>query len=116
MSDCTYIFLDESRNFDFESPETRYFVMTSVGMYRPFPVCEALDSRKHDFLEDGLYIEYFHCSPDKTMFEKSSRLPLLDGVHKTAKGRDGYDRIKEPCVTSSAYFETEETTISARDY
>ena len=65
MSDCTYIFLDESGNFDFESPETRYFVMTSVSMYRPFPVCEALDSCKHDFLEDGLDIEYFHCSPDK---------------------------------------------------
>lgn len=66
MSDCAYIFLDESGNFDFESPETRYFVMTSVSMYRPFPVCEALDSCKHDFLENGLDIEYFHCSPDKS--------------------------------------------------
>lgn len=50
------------------------------------------------------------------MFEKGSRLPLPDGVHKTAKGRDGYDRMKEPCATSSAYSETEETAISARDY
>lgn len=64
MSDCTYIFLDESGNLDFKSSGTRYFIMTSVSMVRPFTICRDLDSYKHDCLENGLDIEYFHCAED----------------------------------------------------
>ena len=64
MSDCTYIFLDESGNLDFKPSGTRYFVMTSVSMRRPFAICEELDSCKHDCLENGLNLEYFHCAED----------------------------------------------------
>lgn len=64
MSDCVYIFLDESGNLDFSARGTRYFVLTSVSMERPFPMYEALDAYKYDCLEYGLENEHFHCSHD----------------------------------------------------
>lgn len=64
MSDCVYIFLDESGNLDFSARGTRYFVLTSVSMERPFPMYEALDAYKYDCLEYGLATEYFHCAHD----------------------------------------------------
>ena len=64
MSRCTYIFLDESGNFDFSPSGTRYFVLTSVSMERPFPVAAPLDDYKHDCLEYDLDLEYFHCYRD----------------------------------------------------
>ncbi len=64
MSDCVYIFLDESGNLDFSARGTRYFVLTSVSMERPFPMYEALDAYKYDCLEFGLATEYFHCAHD----------------------------------------------------
>ncbi len=64
VSDCVYIFLDESGNLDFSARGTRYFVLTSVSMVRPFPIYEALDAYKYDCLEYGLTSEYFHCAND----------------------------------------------------
>ena len=64
MTRCAYIFLDESGNFDFSPSGTRHFVLTSVSMERPFPVAAALDDYKHDCLEYGLDLEYFHCYRD----------------------------------------------------
>ena len=64
VSDCVYIFLDESGNLDFSARGTRYFVLTSVSMERPFPMYEALDAYKYDCLEYGLTTEYFHCAND----------------------------------------------------
>jgi hypothetical protein len=64
VSDCLYVFLDESGNLDFSVRGTRYFVLTSVRMKRPFPVYAALDAYKYDCLEYGLTTEYFHCSSD----------------------------------------------------
>ena len=64
MSDCVYIFLDESGNLDFSARGTRYFVLTSVSMERPFPMYDALDAYKYDCLEFGLANERFHCSSD----------------------------------------------------
>lgn len=64
VSDCVYIFLDESGNLDFSARGTRYFVLTSVSMVRPFPMYEALDAYKYDCLEFGLENEHFHCSHD----------------------------------------------------
>ena len=66
MADCTYIFLDEAGNFDFSANGSRYFVLTSVSMRRPFPLYGALDAYKHDCLEAGRSLEYFHCSHDRT--------------------------------------------------
>lgn len=64
MSDCVYIFLDESGNLDFSARGTRHFVLTSVSMVRPFAMYEALDAYKYDCLEFGLENEHFHCSHD----------------------------------------------------
>ena len=66
-SPCTYIFLDESGNLDFSPKGTRYFVLTAVSTRRPFPAFHALDTYKHDCLEDfrhRLDKEYFHCAED----------------------------------------------------
>ena len=64
MTNCSYIFLDEAGNFDFSATGTRYFVLTSVGMIRPFPAAMSMDDYKHHCLEYGLDIEYFHCYRD----------------------------------------------------
>lgn len=61
----TYIFLDESGNFDFSSNGSRYFVLTGISMMRPFPVFGNLDDYKHDCIEGGMDIEYFHCYKDR---------------------------------------------------
>ena len=70
---CTYIFLDESGNFDFSPKGTRYFLLTAVSMKRPFPVFDALDTYKHDCLEDfehRLDQEFFHCTEDNEHVRK----------------------------------------------
>ena len=78
MTRCPYIFLDESGNFDFSLSGTRYFVLTSVSMKRPFPVAMPMDDYKHDRLEYGLDLEYFHCYRDgKTV--RSRALELIAG-------------------------------------
>ena len=64
MSGRVYIFLDESGNLDFSSNGTRYFVLTSVTMRRPFQANAELDDYKYDCIEFGLEREHFHCSED----------------------------------------------------
>ena len=64
MTLYTYIFLDEAGNLDFSTNGTPYFVLTSVSMRRPFPMYQELDAYRHDCLEYGLEMEYFHCSED----------------------------------------------------
>ena len=59
MARCTYIFLDEAGNFDFSVNGTRYFVLTSVSMRRPFGWCQLIDDYKYDCIEYGLENEYF---------------------------------------------------------
>lgn len=65
MRGCAYIFLDESGNFDFGPNGTRYFLLSSVGMRRPFRMLQAFDDYRHDCLEQGRNVEYFHCSRDR---------------------------------------------------
>lgn len=50
MTHCAYLFLDESGNLDFSDRGTRYFVLTSVSMVRPFRMYDALDAYKYDCL------------------------------------------------------------------
>ena len=64
MMSPTYIFLDESGNFDFSVNGTRYFILTSLCIQRPFPWFSSLDSYKYDCLENGLEKEHFHCVDD----------------------------------------------------
>ena len=84
MTQCAYVFLDESGNFDFTATGTRYFVLTGVGMIRPFPAFESLDNYRYDCLEAGADIEYFHCYNDRkairnTVFDLIAS--HLDGMH-----------------------------------
>ena len=64
MSERVYVFLDESGNLDFSARGTRYFVLASVSMKRPFQVNDALDGYKYDCIEYGLEHEGFHCAND----------------------------------------------------
>lgn len=64
MTRCAYLFLDEGGNFDFSPTGTRYSILSSVAMRRPFPTLGPLDDFKHDCLEYGLDTEYFHCADD----------------------------------------------------
>ena len=59
-----YIFLDESGNLDFSPSGTRYFVMTSVVMRRPFLMNAALDDYKYECIQYGFDQERFHCAVD----------------------------------------------------
>jgi hypothetical protein len=65
MNDRVYLFLDESGNLDFSTSGTRYFVLTSVSMKRPFQINNALDDYKYDCIESGANIEHFHCYHDR---------------------------------------------------
>lgn len=59
-----YIFLDEGGNFDFSPSGTRYFTLTSMAMSRPFAIREPWDDYRHELLEFGRDVEYFHCADD----------------------------------------------------
>jgi hypothetical protein len=59
-----YLFLDEGGNFDFSPTGTRYFTLTSVAMCRPFSIREPWDDYRHELLEFGRDVEYFHCADD----------------------------------------------------
>lgn len=65
MNERVYVFLDESGNLDFSPKGTRYFVLTSVSMKRPFEINDALDSYRYRYIESGANIEYFHCYQDR---------------------------------------------------
>jgi hypothetical protein len=59
-----YVFLDEGGNLDFSPTGTRYFTLTSVMMFRPFPVDAALTELRFNLLETGVDIEHFHATAD----------------------------------------------------
>ena len=59
-----YIFLDESGDLGFTSAGSRYFVLTSVVMKRPFTLYDPLDSLRYDCLERHIDLESFHCAND----------------------------------------------------
>ena len=66
VNDRVYVFLDESGNLDFSPSGTRYFVLTSVSMRRPFQINGVLDEYKYDCIEYGLGQQYFHCAEDNS--------------------------------------------------
>lgn len=62
MSDPVYIFLDESGDLGFTRDGSRYFILTSVIMKRPFDLYRTLDDLRYTCLEEGSEFEYFHCA------------------------------------------------------
>ena len=63
---ATYMFLDESGNFDFSAKGSRYFILTCATMRRPFPMSDLFDDLKHRCIEDSRLpdLEYFHAAND----------------------------------------------------
>ena len=64
MADTVYIFIDESGDFNFSPRGTKYFTLSSVMTERPFRFVSSLDTLKHDLIEGGQDIEYFHASEE----------------------------------------------------
>jgi len=64
FSDCLFIFVDESGNFDFTPSGTKYFILTAVSTRVPHKK-DRLEELKYKLLKGGLEIEYFHASEDK---------------------------------------------------
>ena len=62
MSDPVYIFLDESGDLGFTKDGSRYFILTSVIMKRPFDLFRGLENLRYTCLEEGSEFEYFHCA------------------------------------------------------
>ncbi|MBF0635084.1 MAG: DUF3800 domain-containing protein, partial [Nitrospinae bacterium] len=62
MSDCLYIFLDESGNFDFSPKGSPFLVLTAIVAKRPFAWVDKLACLKYDLIENGFEIEFFHCT------------------------------------------------------
>jgi hypothetical protein len=65
MPRCLYVYLDEAGNFDFSEKGTRYFMLGSIALERPFGFHTPLAELRFDLLEQGLDIEHFHASDDK---------------------------------------------------
>lgn len=77
-----YIFLDESGNLDFSPSGTRYFVLTSVSMSRPFPAYDQLEALKYDLIEGRLDLEAFHSAEDS----KAVRGAAFDRISNSLDG------------------------------
>ena len=65
-----YLFLDEGGNFDFSPTGTKYFTLTSLAMVRPFGIRNPLDDYRHELLEFGRDVEFFHCADDNRYLRK----------------------------------------------
>lgn len=64
MANTAYIFIDESGDFNFSPHGTKYFTLSSITTTRPFTFVSKLDTLKHDLMERGHDIEYFHASEE----------------------------------------------------
>jgi hypothetical protein len=60
-----YVFLDEGGDLNFAPKGTKYFTLTTVTKARPFPWDGPLALLRHDLIEQGLDIEYFHAAEDR---------------------------------------------------
>lgn len=77
-----YIFLDEGGNLDFSPTGTKYFTLTSLSKERPFEAYKEMTDLKHDFVEDGRNIEYFHATEDKQFVRDVVFRTIKKYVHK----------------------------------
>ena len=90
-----YLFLDECGNFDFSPHGTKYFILTSTLVFRPFPLDNLLMELWFDLIESGLELERFHASEDN----QSTRNQVF-GIIKTALDSFRVDSvIVEKCKT-----------------
>ncbi|MFQ5997548.1 MAG: DUF3800 domain-containing protein [Dehalococcoidales bacterium] len=73
-----YVFVDVSGNYDFSATGTKYIVLTSVMSTDICPGVLELYKLKHDMIDQGVDIEYFHAAEDKQT--------VRDGVLKIIAG------------------------------
>ena len=81
MANC-YIFIDESGNYDFSPKGTKYWVLTSLITEDLHPGLLELYDLKHELIDLGTDIEYFHAAEDRQVvrdkvFEIIRGLPNL---------------------------------------
>ncbi len=60
-----YIFIDVSGNYDFSVKGTKYLVLTNLICTDVNPGVLELHTLKHEIIDSGIDIEYFHASEDK---------------------------------------------------
>lgn len=65
MKNYLYVFVDVSGNYDFSMTGTKYIVLTSVMCTNICPGILELYKLKHDMIDRGVDIEYFHASEDR---------------------------------------------------
>ena len=64
-SNYLYAFIDESGNDDFSPTGSKYWVITSLLTTDIQPGAEDLYDLKHEIIDRGIDLEYFHASKDK---------------------------------------------------
>lgn len=60
-----YVFIDVSGNYDFSNTGTKYLVLTSLLCTDIAPGTLELYALKHDLINEGVDIEYFHATKDR---------------------------------------------------
>lgn len=95
---CLYVYLDEAGNFDFSAKGTRYFMLGSIALERPFGFFAPLAELRLDLLEQGLNIERFHASSDK----QSTRNGVFGVIGGYLAGMRIDATIVEKCKTGPA--------------
>lgn len=95
---CLYIYLDEAGNFDFSPTGTRYFMLGSIAIERPFGFYAPLAELRLDLLERGLNIECFHASND----QQSTRNEVFGVIRDHLNGMRIDATVVEKCKTGPA--------------
>lgn len=65
MSNCLFIFIDESGNFDFSPKGSKYFILTSISSLVPTQNRESFLKLRYKLLSENNNLEYFHATEDK---------------------------------------------------
>jgi hypothetical protein len=60
-----YVFLDEAGDPNFSATGTKFFTVSSITKTRTFSWDTPMISLKHDLIETGIDLEYFHASEDR---------------------------------------------------
>lgn len=62
-----YAFIDESGNWDFSPGGTTHWVLTSLLLLDPTAARDPLFDLKHQALDDGIDLPYFHAAEDRQL-------------------------------------------------
>jgi hypothetical protein len=79
----TFLFFDESGNFDFSPGGTRFVVFGALTTRNPGPLLRPLSDRRYELIAGGIEIEAFHATEDKQV--------VRDRVFEIIKGVRGVE-------------------------